>query len=419
MSEYSAISDNQRLYLPSGYVLREQGETFTVFHPVFPRWVVVNASAVPFLEACDGATFKDICLNFSRISGLPLERIISDLEPFYRRMLDLGILGLVPFSEEYSPNPKSAFIHLLDTCNLRPDRALFRETSDVISFFKDLGGNSVVLSGGEPLLFPDIETLLKDAASLFPTVTIATNGTCITDKIAELLASLGVKVQVSIDGGCAEVHDAVRGVGAFKKAVRGIKRLVKNGIKPTLSATILNDNYHNLLQIVPLAEELGAANVRFIPMQDNGRGKESVYSASRDEAFMDKLYSFMAEYSGSVSVTGGCDGLGIFNREEHTKKRWCNVGGKIIVDVDGKLYPCALLMEKAHCVGDLQTESLCDILHGEKFVNFCKSCHMRNQTIAACVSCCYKGICQSGCAGHAFHARNSILAVDRYCQKKA
>ncbi len=420
------LASTKKLYFVGGCMFLDVGDGCVVFHPVFPRWVALNKTGVTLLRACDGRSFGEICSSVYG-KGAPSAEILKELEGFFLKMLELGLLAFQPSVVLPSPSLEYAFIHLLDGCNLEcshcyksssPRKILFQENRDFSVFFDEfysLGGKSVVISGGEALLFPGIEEVLASAASRF-SVTLATNGTLVTERLAALISSLKIKVQVSLDGSTPEVHDSIRGTGNFAKAVCGIDMLLSNNVDLTLCATVLGQNSHDVLNLVPFAEKRGVSALRFIPLQNAGRASGCKVSLQEfEKTFSDRFYSFLEQYSGPLRISGGCGGLGVFMKEKHPKDYWCTVGSKVVVDADGSVYPCALLMDKAFCLGSLNKDKLADIVSGGKFKSFYDACHSRTESVAECCACVYKGVCQGGCPGHAFQRTGTIFSPDHYC----
>jgi AdoMet-dependent heme synthase len=105
-----------------------------------------------------------------------------------------------------------------------------------------LGVREVYFTGGEPLLHPDIVPLLAFALALAPT-TVLTNGTVIDEAMADALAALAagsryaLEIRVSLDDPDRGRNDAIRGRGAFDRALRAIRRLDARGLLPILTAT--------------------------------------------------------------------------------------------------------------------------------------------------------------------------------------
>src|SRR4051812_18460170 len=123
-------------------------------------------------------------------------------------------------------------------------------TEEAQRMIEDLASMNVpalLISGGEPLVRPDILDLADYATSLGVRVTFSTNGTLIDKKKAERLKKIGVTyVGISVDGGEAR-HDQFRGkVGAFKEAIRGIRNCREAGIRVGIRFTVTQENLGEL-----------------------------------------------------------------------------------------------------------------------------------------------------------------------------
>jgi AdoMet-dependent heme synthase len=111
-----------------------------------------------------------------------------------------------------------------------------------ISEAEQLGVKEIYFTGGEPFLHREILPLLAAALAVAPT-TVLTNGTAITESIADQLAALAsrapysLEIRVSLDDVDPEANDRVRGQGAWAKAVQAIERLHARGLLPIVTAT--------------------------------------------------------------------------------------------------------------------------------------------------------------------------------------
>jgi SynChlorMet cassette radical SAM/SPASM protein ScmF len=141
---------------------------------------------------------------------------------------------------------------------------------------KPLGLSGVKLTGGEPLLHPHFMRLLEIVRREELGLTIETNGLLCTPEItAEIAKSPDRFVTVSIDGADAETHEWVRGVrGSFQAARQAVNNLVAAGIRPQVIFTIMRSNAGQVDAIVHMAEELGAASVKFNVVQPTARGEK-------------------------------------------------------------------------------------------------------------------------------------------------
>lgn len=153
--------------------------------------------------------------------------------------------------------------------------ALFQS---IIEQAKLLGVPGVKLTGGEPLMHPQIHEILKIIQVHGLNLVVETNGVLCSHEIAQEIA--GCKdpfVSVSIDGADMRTHEWVRGVnGCFDAALEGIRNLVSAGLKPQLIMSIMRYNKSQMEEVVHLAESLGAGSVKFNLVQPTGRGEKMV-----------------------------------------------------------------------------------------------------------------------------------------------
>ena len=90
-------------------------------------------------------------------------------------------------------------------------------------FRERLGIRKVRFVGGEPLLREDLPDILG-TISRWCTTEVVTNGTTITERVAERLVESGLhQLRVSIDGP-EPIHDQLRGAGSFRRTLEGWRR---------------------------------------------------------------------------------------------------------------------------------------------------------------------------------------------------
>lgn len=128
------------------------------------------------------------------------------------------------------------------------------------------------LAGGEPFLRRDIFELIDLAKKLGFGVSILTNGTLISDSIADEIANARVDlVQISLEGGEA-THDAIRGPGAFKSAAAAARRLANRGVFVSLNATLSRLNAEEVEEAIDSGTRFGASRVSFSRLVPSGAG---------------------------------------------------------------------------------------------------------------------------------------------------
>jgi MoaA/NifB/PqqE/SkfB family radical SAM enzyme len=144
----------------------------------------------------------------------------------------------------------------------------------------DLGFTDVFFTGGEPFILNDIYEMLAYASARVKT-TVLTNAMILRGARLEKLVAIAndnLVVQVSLDGGQAEHHDAYRGAGAWAKTVEGIKLLQARGFRVRLSTTETPANHLHLETICAFHRSLGIPDEdHFIrPLAKRGYSKEGL-----------------------------------------------------------------------------------------------------------------------------------------------
>ncbi len=160
--------------------------------------------------------------------------------------------------------PWKLWIYTNYDCNLRcrycvaksspnaPRRAIgLGNVQRLVDESTQLGFVHAFFTGGEPFLLPDIHEMLAYSAARIQT-TVLTNAMLLHGTRLEKLAAIAndrLIVQVSLDGGRPEDHDAYRGAGSWARAVDGIRRLQAHGFRVRLGTTETPVNSSNLRQL--------------------------------------------------------------------------------------------------------------------------------------------------------------------------
>jgi len=154
------------------------------------------------------------------------------------------------------------------------------QAKNIIDDLADFGVPSVLFSGGEPLMRPDLFELISYTCDKGLQTAISTNGTLITDKAAKKIKDSGVSyVGVSLDGTGA-VNDRFRGVkGAFDKAVKGIRNCMAADVRVGLRLTLTQRNVQDLEKLFGFFEAENIQRACFYHFVPSGRGKGIFHEA--------------------------------------------------------------------------------------------------------------------------------------------
>ena len=160
--------------------------------------------------------------------------------------------------------PHWVAIHLTDKCNLRCsycyEKYPFRKSQSmrcgeilkIIDQLHSLNTFEICLSGGEPLLFSEFDSIVDYIKSKGIRLSLMTNGHLIEKKI-ESVRKMDI-VSVSIDGE-EKINDRVRGEGNYKAVLNALEILYVESIPISLKVTLHKYNVNCLEHIFELAEQ--------------------------------------------------------------------------------------------------------------------------------------------------------------------
>ena len=321
----------------------------------------------------------------------------------------------------------SACVELTLRCNLRclhcGSAAGRARTSEMdlacfVDLFRDLrllGGQRVVLLGGEPLLHPDWEAITRLAVGFGLDTALVTNGLQVTEDAARRLAALGVThLGVSIDGASDEVHDRIRGVpGARLRAWTGVVRLEQAGLPVTVITTLSQDNVGEL---AAMRDQLAAHGGLVWQLQAaNGTGERfRAESLLRPDQLLEVarfIQQTRQDLSPRVLAVAGGHNIGHHGRfvgEHGTAGTWRGCpGGVTAVGIcsDGSVKGC-LSMDPDQVVGNIHQTPLPELWRGPFFARARISTPGRLQ--GGCARCPHGSTCRAGCPQMARAATGQI-----------
>lgn len=241
-SEYTVLSEEcilRRLEVP------------LVYNTSLDQLYELDDEALALLAKCDGT--QKVKVPEYAIS----EGIVKRINKPTKR--DIAIPAS-PF-----PSLRYMLLHLTHRCNLdcrhcyitKKEGDMTLDTfGKAVRGFEDMGGIKLLLTGGEPLLHPDLPEILEILDPVRLRKVVLTNGTLIDAETARLLAGHVHEVQVSIDG--IRTHDMLRGKGVFEKAMQGIRNLKNAGVSVSIATMIHAHNISEFESIEKLCRDIGA-----------------------------------------------------------------------------------------------------------------------------------------------------------------
>lgn len=166
-----------------------------------------------------------------------------------------------------------------------------------------------VLSGGEPLIRPDIFDIARHASDAGMVVALATNGTLIDAAAAGRIVESGVRrVSISLDGPDAAAHDTFRGPGAFERALEGMRWLREAGMSYQINTTVARHNVTRMPETLSMAKELGARALHLFLLVPVGCGAEIAHDQEISPAEYESVLNWMyeEELAGGIELKATC-----------------------------------------------------------------------------------------------------------------
>ncbi len=171
--------------------------------------------------------------------------------------------------------PLNGMFELTDRCNLgcvhcfinqpaasqdaRAHELSTTQVKEILDQVADAGCLFLTLTGGEILIRTDFEEIYRHAKQKGFLLTLFTNGTMITQRIADMFEAYRPRsIELTMYGATRETYEAVTGVpGSYDRFRRGIELLLERGLPVKLKTMLITLNFHELSAMRAFAESLG------------------------------------------------------------------------------------------------------------------------------------------------------------------
>ncbi|HIW76565.1 MULTISPECIES: radical SAM/SPASM domain-containing protein [Gordonibacter] len=324
-------------------------------------------------------------------------------------------------SEKPADAVLSAYLHVTQRCNLNCvgcysldeqrnclDDAPLEQIQHALDELAGAGLASLVISGGEPFLRDDLPAIVEYAkrACGIASVTVLSNGTCITPAALEALAPHVDCVSVSFDGCSSTAPAYIRQDQRFDELVEAVCAVQRVGIPAHIIPTVHAKNIDDLKDYVRLSKDLGASlNFSLLTCAPDD---ELAALLPHEDALRTLGRSLLTLDDGKpIPAMDAPVGVNL------TVKRTCGAGFRgVSVAADGTVYPCHMLHRPELAMGNVFTGSLTEALESPVSARFRA---MDVDGFEGCSACRYKRICGGGCRARSLFASGSLESKDSYC----
>ncbi len=295
----------------------------------------------------------------------------------------------------------------------------------------------LILSGGEPLLHPDIFAISRHAKDLGFYVALSSNGTKISKSNIDEIADINYQyIGVSLDG-IKDTHDQFRRVkGSFDQALAGIHLCLEKGIKVGLRFTLTQDNAEDFPALLQLMNDNNIDKFYLSHLNYGGRGNknrkdDAHFSMTRDamELLFETSYTWLKEDKDREFVTGNNDADAVYflhwverhfpDKVEHIKaklEQWGgNASGVNVANIDnlGNVHPDTFWWH--YDLGNVKERPFSEIWLDTKDPLMAGLKQQPRPLEGRCASCHYQEICNGNTRVRAAQTTGNFWAEDPGC----
>jgi mycofactocin biosynthetic radical S-adenosylmethionine protein MftC len=307
-----------------------------------------------------------------------------------------------------------ACVHCLSSSGRRDPRELSTaECKAVIDELARMQVFYVNIGGGEPTVRRDFWELVDYATAHRVGVKFSTNGSRITQEVAERIAASDyVDVQISLDGATAEVNDAVRGPGSFEMAMTAMQHLSDAGCEGfKVSVVCTRHNVSQLDEFKAIADRYGA-QLRLTRLRPSGRGADVWDDLHPLAIQQQQLYQWLVAHGDDVLTGDSFFHLSALG-ESLPGLNLCGAGRVVcLIDPVGDVYACPFAIHESFLAGNIREPGGFTKVwrQSDLFLQL-----REPQSAGACQSCGHFDSCRGGCMAAKFFTGLPLDGPDPEC----
>ena len=226
----------------------------------------------------------------------------------------------------------------------------YEQITRLAKIFVSLGIEKIKITGGEPTVRGNVESLIKSLSSIegLRSISMTTNGILVKDKIKVLKESGLESLNISLDTFKPDRFKAMSGIDGFYKVRNAIYTAIDENLPVKINTVIIKGwNDDEISQFVKFSRETGCIVkfIEFMPLDGTGIwSEELVVSKKRMMEIINKDFDQLSPLYNDKSdparlYTFG-DGKGVIGFIPSITEPFCQNCDRVRITADGKLYSC-------------------------------------------------------------------------------
>lgn len=300
----------------------------------------------------------------------------------------------------YVPRSKHHYIDVGKTCM-------------VLKEFREMQGMHVTLSGGECLLHPNFERIIRYAHELGLSISVLSNLTLLDDCRANLFKEMNLSlVQVSLYSMDAKIHDAITQLpGSFELTKCAIEKLHKIDVPVQISCPCMKLNYGGYGDVMEYAYSLKMKSYTdFIMMARSDGTTDNLVNRLDLSETREIIKTILTHDRELTSMISHSSAEALPTPEFRGEQPMCGVGiDSICLNADGNYYACSGF--QGYALGNYKDQSFREVWENSPQIKYLRS--LRRKDIPQCVHCKDSAYCAM-CLVRNFNETGNMLKVSRH-----
>ena len=261
---------------------------------------------------------------------------------------------------------KSLRVSVTDRCNMRcgycmpKNNTKWFDSTEVLSFeeiirlssiFANLGVEKIRITGGEPLVRPLIENLIKSIAKIphIKSIGLTTNGLLLSDRVKKLKSSGLNSVNISLDSFKEDRFKMMTGINGLDKVISSIQKAKDAGLDVKINTVVVRGwNDDEVVEFANFARHTGITVrfIEFMPLDGTGIWRSDLVFSKKEmieklESNIGKVFPVLEqEISAPAKLYSFSDRIGTVGFIPSVSEPFCNQCDRIRLTSDGRFLTC-------------------------------------------------------------------------------
>ncbi len=195
------------------------------------------------------------------------------------------------------------------------------------------------IGGGEPFMYDELNSLIKENVGKVKELNIATNATKINDY--EILKNPGIVVQVSLPSLIEYNYEKITKKNKLDNVLLTINELIEEGVRTSINSVIVKNNFDEVGELISYAKDK-ELSICINPAHPINGGEGWLLSDEQVISLRDLLFSEKIVYESVESVLLhplDCSNL----KKKYSFFNYCKITSKVYISPNLKKYSCEFL----------------------------------------------------------------------------